>query len=351
MAKYLFIHGHLIIDDSRELLDGALLVEDERIVEVFSQSNKIKEIDEDVRVVDLKGNMVMPGFFDTHIHGLANLDFDSCDESKLSLIEKEMAKQGTTSYLASLSYKLTHFEINKRLMLFENYVSKYSRFMGIHIEGPFILNKYSDNSLANYYYEPDINVINKFLSNSTKIKQMTIALERKETHKIAEILRNHNIKVMAGHSDATIEDVYGYIDGITHLYKYMRSYHHIDKTLVNLALDSDYYFELIADKSKIDKDVIRHTINIVNKDKLMLISDSKANNKEFNGITNEVKLLKSLGARNTELLCYSSLNAFRFYGYDKEYGTLQKGKMADIVCLDDEMNVVFTYVKGEFIYD
>ena len=50
--NYLLIHGHLIIDGNREFLDGALLVEDERIREVFPQSDRVREYPEDTRIID-----------------------------------------------------------------------------------------------------------------------------------------------------------------------------------------------------------------------------------------------------------------------------------------------------------
>ena len=46
---------------------------------------------------------------------------------------------------------------------------------------------------------------------------------------------------------------------------------------------------------------------------------------------------------------YSSLNAFKFYGLDKRFGTLEKGKYADIVIMDDDLNIKQVYSKGRFV--
>ena len=62
-----------------------------------------------------------------------------------------------------------------------------------------------------------------------------------------------------------------------------------------------------------------------------------------------MKVLYSLGAKYTDLLSYSSLNAFRFYGLDSHFGTLQKGKYADIVIMNDDLNIKRVYCKGKFI--
>lgn len=61
--KTLLIHGHLIIDDYRQFLDGSLLVDDKHILEVYPQYVEL----DDVSVVDLKGALVFPKFLDLGI--------------------------------------------------------------------------------------------------------------------------------------------------------------------------------------------------------------------------------------------------------------------------------------------
>ena len=61
--KTLFIHGHLIIDDYRQFLDGSLLVDDKHILEVYPQYVEL----DDVTVLDLKGKLVFPKFLDLGI--------------------------------------------------------------------------------------------------------------------------------------------------------------------------------------------------------------------------------------------------------------------------------------------
>lgn len=60
MARMLFIHGHLIIDDYRQYEDGALLVDENKIISVYPHSNKVPVID--VYTVNLDGRVVFPSF-------------------------------------------------------------------------------------------------------------------------------------------------------------------------------------------------------------------------------------------------------------------------------------------------
>ena len=63
-----------------------------------------------------------------------------------------------------------------------------------------------------------------------------------------------------------------------------------------------------------------------------------------------MKELYDLGAKYTDLLLYSSLNAFRFYGLDERFGTLEKGKYADLVIMDDDLNIRNVMTGGRFIH-
>ena len=95
--RYLLKHGHLVVDGNREFIDGALLIDDYVISEVFPQSNKIHDIDGEYEEIDLKGQLVMPGFFDTHNHGIDMMGFDDAARQQLDKMSYEYAMDGTTS--------------------------------------------------------------------------------------------------------------------------------------------------------------------------------------------------------------------------------------------------------------
>ena len=204
---------------------------------------------------------------------------------------------------------------------------------------------------------------------------MTIAYELDGAKKIGAMLKEAGVKVMCGHSDAVYEDLDENVDGFTHLFNAMRSFHHRDITLVNCAFMNKRNVELIADGNHVKRNVLKLVLNNIDKDKLMLVSDSSiARNLEdgeymflskpctkkgttfithdghFAGsvvsINDEMKVLYELGAKYTDLLLYSSLNAFRFYGLDKRFGTIEKGKYADLMIMDEDLNIKDVCLKG-----
>ena len=376
--NYLLIHGHLVLDGNREYNDGALLIEGETISDVFQNSNKLPNLDNDYQIIDLAGNVVMPGHFDSHCHGGIGISFDDCSLQDLDKVAYEFAKEGTTSFLTTLSYNSSLDNIVDQVKKLNDYQSKYAAFQGIHIEGPFLSTKHLGIANPENLLKPDIEFVKTLLNVSDNIKQMTIAYELDNAKEVGAYLKKHNVKVMCGHSDALIDDLDDNVDGFTHLFNAMRGLHHRDITLVNCAFLNKWYVEVIADGLHIKDNVLKLIVNNINKDLIMLVSDSsiargledgeytfiskvcRKKGREFKtlddhfagsvvSINDEIQLLYKLGVKYTDLLLYSSLNAFRFYGLDKKYGTLQKGKFADIVISDDDLNIKRVMLKGKFI--
>ena len=372
-------HCHLVIDSNREFLDGAVLIDHETIREVYPQTDRIKNISEDTELIDLGSSLVMPGFFDTHTHGIKGYCFDDCDRKEMDQISHEFALEGTTSYLASISYDASVEQYKKQLRTFEDYESPDARFEGFHLEGPFLSSKHIGVGDGKGFLKPDLEIMRSFLKESSRIRQVTIAYELDGAKEIGKLLHDNNVRVMCGHSDALKDDLDENVDGITHLFNAMRGLHHRDATLVNCAFEGLYPVELIGDGRHVAENVLKLAIRNIDKDKIILITDSsparsmpdgeyefismRCIKKEDTFITEdghfagsvvsipeELKVLHKLGAKYTDLLLYASLNPFRFYGLDKRFGTIEKGKYADLVIMDDDFNVKDVYIGGRSIH-
>lgn len=378
--KYLLKHGHIVVDGNREYLDGSILIEDERILDVYPQTDKVKIDLDNVEVIDLKGSLVMPGNFDTHTHGILGIGFDSANKEEMDKASYEIAKSGTTSFLATISYDVTPEFFKDRFELFNSYKGKYSRFEGVHMEGPFLSKKHLGIGNPDKFLIPDIEMVKSILSQTDKLKQMTIAYELDGAREVGKLLKDNNVKVMCGHSDALVKDLDENVDGFTHLFNAMRGIHHRDITLTNGAFFNKWMLEIIADGNHIDRNVLSLVIKNIDRNKLVIVSDSSTARGLEDGeyvfmsrncikkgtsimtddghyagsvvsINDEMKVLKKLGASYTDLLLYSSYNAFKFYGLDKHFGTIEKGKMSDIVIMDDDLNIKNVMVRGKFIYE
>ena len=97
MSKILFKHVHLIIDDYREYEDGAILFDEDKIIEVYVHSNKIFD-DIDAKTIDLNNKILMPSFFDTSLLDDKQIIVDPLNVSNIDSNKKIVL--GNTSALA-----------------------------------------------------------------------------------------------------------------------------------------------------------------------------------------------------------------------------------------------------------
>ena len=112
--------------------------------------------------------------------------------------------------------------------------------------------------------------------------------------------------------------------------------------LVSVALHSDKYVE--CDPSVLGDRTLDLMRKMISRKKLILCGGK--------GTMEEgVKRMRKLGASLTDILLMSSLNAYALYGKDTLYGSLRKGKTADLLIADEEMNVLNVYTEGVFLYD
>ena len=378
MSRILFTHSHLVIDGKREYEDGALLVNGETIEDVFIDSGHIRYIEGEYEERDLEGRIVMPGFFDTHNHGCFGINYTSASKEEINEVSRKMAVQGTTSFLMTL---LNNEKLLERLRNVEDLECAGSRFQGIHLEGPFINMKYKGAINGGFILGPDMAILESYLDASSNIRQMTVSPELEGIRDIIRRLNAEGIKVMCGHSDALKEDLEGIeYDGFTHLFNATRPLGHRELSLVNVALDgTDKYVEVVADGIHLDTSVLRLIYRNIRRDRIMIITDSthvagladgecvfegekclkkgpavrRIKDGRLAGgassMADCVKVMRSLGVPFTDLLLMSSLNAYRLYGLDKRFGTLEKGKYADIVIMNDEMDLLCTYMRGKRI--
>lgn len=374
--KTLLTHAHLIIDGNKEAIDGAILLNGEYIEDVYPHTNKMNIDMNDINVIDLKGSIVMPGFFDTHMHGSNGYSFEEIDKLNLDEVSKSLARHGTTSFFATTS---AHRENNDKLEKLNDLTTSASRCLGIHLEGPFLSKEKLGAARLEQLLEPKVEYVENYLKINSHIKQMTLAPEVEGSKEVIQFLRENNIKVMLGHSNAHAKDIEGVeYDGFTHFYNAMSGFNHHELGLVNIGFNNrDKYIELVADGIHVDQSVLKVTLNNFRRDRIMLISDAihaaglddgeyvyneakcvKRGNRfsriaddvlsgSASFIIDEIKVLRKLNASLTDILLMSSLNAYRFYGLDNLFGTLQKGKYADLVVLDNELNLRTVYLKGE----
>ena len=382
MSLIYVINGKIVLPDS---------VISSKVVAFDQETGKICGVVDTVpagaEIIDAAGNYVAPGLVDIHIHGY--LGEDTCD-AKPEGIKKMaygVAKNGVTSFLPT-TMTVSKPEIVAALAAVRS-VKEESKgwdgaeILGVHAEGPFINPSKKGAQAAENILTPDAEFI---LENADIIKSVTLAPEMDKDHAcIKRLAAESKVLVSMGHTDATFDEAMSAArDGVnhaTHLFNAMSALAHRNPSVVGAALASDNVsVEVIADTFHINPGLY----NIVAKvkgDKMVLITDCTRAGGMPDGeydLGGQPIFLKGIECRladgtiagsvlklnsavknvldHTDLpinqvFNMASLNPATAIGCQDRIGSIEVGKDADIIIVDENVNVIRTIKKGRTIYE
>ncbi len=334
--------------------------------------------------IDGHGDIAMPGFIDIHIHGSNNIDFLTADKEDIKKAADSLYSEGVTTFLAT-SLTADYGTLEKFCVTIKEAMKIAPNLGGIHFEGPFISAKYKGAQNHEYIVDPDSKELDKWIELSgNNVRLITIAPEKNGSMEFIEHATSRGITCSAGHSDASFKDIEEAIKhgltNTTHTHNAMSPHHHRNPGIVTAA----FYFdslncECICDGIHVSLDTIKAFYKIIGPDRFMIITDalkikhSDVNEFELFGLPCERKngsaylktgplagslLTLDQGVRNMRgwvgadlisLAKISSTNAARSI-HMNDRGSLEIGKLADFVLLDEELNVKATYKAGSLVY-
>ncbi|WP_243088681.1 N-acetylglucosamine-6-phosphate deacetylase [Roseburia sp. AF15-21] len=239
-----------------------------------------KPVSEHEEILDAKGNYVIPGLVDVHIHGAKGHDFCDANTDALSEIAAYLHSCGVTSFCAT---SMTLPE-NQLMEIFETVSGvpddgNHAYVAGIHMEGPFLSPAKNGAQKESYLCNPSIDVFRRLSEVfSGKIRLITIAPELPGADKFIEKIHDE-VAISLGHSTASYEIASkAFAAGAshaTHLFNAMPAFHHRDPGIVGAAADAPHTMvEIICDGIHIHPAVIRSVFRIFGDDRVILISDA-----------------------------------------------------------------------------
>lgn len=269
--KILVKNGTILVDGKSRIDNGAVLVEDNKIIGIYKGDINI---DAD-QIIDAKGYYIVPGLIETHTHGINGYDFNTCHLEDIQKVSDALLHEGVTCFMVSLTAE-NHENILKLLDMYE--ACQVPNVLGVHLEGPFLNKNYKGVMKEDCLQEPNIHKFNDFLNHCTKIKAMTIAPELPKALDLITYGNNQGIIMNVGHSNANAQQVldaqqYG-AKGVTHLYNAMSQHLHREPGVVTGAIISHLYCELIVDGFHLHEDVVKATYQAIGKERIILICDA-----------------------------------------------------------------------------
>ncbi|WP_066068059.1 N-acetylglucosamine-6-phosphate deacetylase [Neobacillus soli] len=379
-----------VYSDSKIIKNGYIKIIDQKIIELGPLDKLSNE--EDFEVVKVPPHFkAIPGFIDVHIHGVNGADTMDGTKEALDTMVKTLPKEGTTSFLATTMTQETE-QIEKALLNAGDYISgQQSRgkaeVLGIHLEGPFVNAKMAGAQPIQYIIDPDLAKLEKWQSLSQgNIKLVTLAPERPGGIEMVRYLKANGIIASIGHTYATYDEVNEAVDAganhVTHLYNQMRGLHHREPGVVGAAfLRDELIAELIVDGVHVRPEMVKLAYQQKRSEGLILITDSmrakclkngqydlggqEVTVKEGKAVLEDGTLAGSilkLGQAVKNIVAYSdctleeaiemvSVNPAKQLNIFERKGSLTAGKDADIVILDNNLEVFMTFCLGELAFN
>lgn len=371
------IRSHQVYVGSR-FQEAVLVLEEGKIKEILPYG----DADE-----DYGDKRIVPGFIDVHCHGAYGFDTNMGEPDGLRRWAEKIVSDGVTSFLATTVTESTDV-LMKAVKNVADVVKEGhdgANILGIHLEGPYL--NYEKRGA-----QPPEAIVKgtpeKFAALQKQadglIKIITLAPECDENHALIRYCRDTGVAVSMGHSTATFaEAVSAVADGaksFTHTFNAMSPLHHREPGLAGAALRMhDQYSEIICDCHHVNPDVLNIFFTCKDDDKAVMITDSLMCKGQpagtrfiFGGhecyvaedgtahLAKEGNIAGStlhynIGLKNVveraqvpfdKAVKACTCNPAALIGVDDHKGRILAGYDADITVLDDNYDVLATYVSG-----
>ncbi len=342
---------------------------------------------EGCRVVDLKGAMLVPGFLDLHTHGGDNVDVNAATAEDFAQISRFFARNGTTGWLCSIltdTEEQTLWSIGQAREAMAAPIAG-ARLLGIHLEGPFLSPEYKGAMPEHLLRKGDAALFRRYQQAAGgTVRYLTVA---PEVEGVVDMIRkiSGEVAVAIGHSGADYETAIRAIDAgaraCTHTFNAMGLFHQHRPSIMGAVLERPVYCEAICDGRHLHPGTVRMLLACKGWDRVAAVTDSiqaaglpdgryklgvndvvvedgdaklASNGVRAGSTLTTGQALKNLAAFTGQpverVLPLLTLNPARLIGMEERKGSIAPGKDADLVVLDDQLNVKQTYVSGVCVY-
>lgn len=374
-SKKVWLHGHFV--------EAQIEMQDSKIVGIYSYNTKAVDKDYDEK-------RIVPGFIDVHIHGAYGVDTNDADEEGLKTILKGLVSEGVTSFCPTTvtQSKEVLLKALKNVVKVKKQDIKGTQIVGIHFEGPYLDMDYKGAQPPEYIVKPSVQEFKEYEEAAEGlIKIITMAPEKDEDFALTKYCASKNIAVSIGHSASTYDEVIMAVANgarsMTHVFNGMTALHHRNYGIAGAAHRlSGVFGEIIGDgnhviwpaiyslmmsKGKYHNVLITDALNVkgsgpgiytLGGQKIEVRENGSAYLVERETLSGST-LKTNLGVRNLVenaqvpieyAINAATINPATLIRVDDHKGKLQVGYDADLVVLNDDYDVLSTYVLGELVY-
>ena len=385
-AQPLLIHNARLFTPNHAGLDGWLLVEN-GLIRALGFGNTPDFSDEvSIQSLDAQGNNLLPGFIDLHVHGAMGYEVMDASPTGLEEMSRFYASHGVTSFLAT-TWTADHLSIIKALELVEEMQGRIeggATLLGVHLEGPYLNPTRCGAQDVNLIRRAEKEEALEILDTGV-IRLLALAPEFDENVWLIEECVKRGITVSAAHTTANYAQMQKAAEhGITHLthsFNAMEGLGHRELGTIGAAMNlPQISCELIADNIHVHPAAQKILVDVKTPAEVILVTDAiraagmpegdymldersvhiengavrLSNGTLAGSVLTMERALKNVcsasGRSLAEMWITSSLNAARAIGISSRKGSLEVGKDADLVLLDEAFQVHLTVIQGEIVF-
>ena len=364
------------------LKDGSVLINDGKLLEITNSDLAVIG----ATVIDAKGMFIVPGFVSMHCHGGGGHDFTEGTTEAFKEAAAAHLKHGSTTIFPTLS-STTFENIRLAAATCDQLMAEDAdtTIIGLHIEGPYLNENMAGTQWKEFLKNPDPEEYKALVESTKCIKRWDISPELPGAHDFARYMTSKGILTAITHTEAEYQEIKdAFAAGFTHaahFYNAMPGFHKrreykYEGTVESVYLMDDMSVEVIADGVHLPATILKLVYKVKGVEKTCLVTDSL----KFAGYTGETindpnyviengvckwadrqtlagsiatadvlvqTMVKKAGIPLEDAVRMASETPARLTGIADSKGTLEKGKDADIVILDNDVNVRCVFTKGK----
>lgn len=380
-----YIKGRIVTPNG--IVSGAVGVDHGRIIGVGSTATD--------EVFDYGSNLVVPGFIDIHIHGIG--PYTMFSEGDIVCAAKLQLKYGTTAFLptAASMTDAAYMEFAENTLSAQKRArGKGAIIIGAHFEGPFINPAKKGGMDAKYLQSMSLQSCCRYVETGV-LKYMTLSPELPGSEEVIRHLVKSGVVVSLGHTKATREEMLSAVDSgassVCHLFNTFDRTGELEPgvwkpgLVESILVNNNLSCELICDMNHVLPEYVRLAEASLRPNRFIAITDSMTgaglppgdyqmvDGRRYSSRSGANRLLDEPGKNglvgsvitmnqafaNLVEVCgfdpvtasrYTSTNAALLFGLDREMGSIEPGRKANIAVLNEHYDCLATFIDGGKLY-
>ena len=376
-------NGHILTPEGW-INQGSVVFADGRIVEVSRSSHIFDKVD---HTIDAHNMNVVPGGIDLHCHGGGGCDYMEGTEEAFRTATRTHMRHGTTAMFPTLS--------SATLPMIEHACETCDQLMrepgtpimGLHLEGPYFNPRRAGAQMPDIIRLPDRNEYQHVIEDFDCVRRWDAAPELPGALEFARYITSKGVVASIGHTSAEFPEVKAAYDAgythATHFYNGMPGFHNVREfkhagTVESIYLLDGMSVEIIADGIHIPIPILRLVHRMKGVERTALVTDALAvtdsdSDKAFDprviiedgvcklsdrsalagSIATMDRLIRTMvmqaGIPLHDAVRMASETPARIMGIYDRKGSIQRGKDADILIMDDNCELNAVYAMGQLV--